>query len=262
MATADRADSIVTLVGLGALAYVCETVGHELLGHGSACLLSGGQISALAPLFMRCSVDSIPMVAAGPAFNLFAAGVFALIIQLRPRGDALTYFLWLSCAFNLLVACGYLIGGGATTFGDWGVVFASTAPQWFWRLAVIIIGLGGYVFGLWGLAQLYAKIAGLEGFNGAILLRRTLLPGISAAIVACTAELAGGRLGVASLPLVLGCTLFVGWSLSRIGQFRPGTGKVQDSKLVVPFSSSWLIAATIASLIFVGFLGPVALQPG
>jgi hypothetical protein len=34
--------------GIGAIAYVGETVGHEFLGHGSVCLLDGGHITALA----------------------------------------------------------------------------------------------------------------------------------------------------------------------------------------------------------------------
>jgi hypothetical protein len=91
-------------------------------------MLDGGHLTALAPLWMRCSVHTIPMVIAGPAFNFVAGGLCAAILRLRKRSDTLGYFLWLSCGFNLLVACRYLIVGGVTTFGDWGVVFAYVQP--------------------------------------------------------------------------------------------------------------------------------------
>src|SRR5580692_3490330 len=97
-----KSDSLPTILAIGVLAYVGETIGHELLGHGGVCLLDGGRITALEPLWMRCSVQTIPMVVAGPAFNFAVGGLCAAILKLRRRSDAIGYFLWLSCAFNLL----------------------------------------------------------------------------------------------------------------------------------------------------------------
>lgn len=254
-----KADSVATLMGLGALAYIGETVGHELLGHGSGCLLSGGAITALAPLFMRCTTHTIPMVVAGPAFNFLAAGLCVLVLRMRAQVDILSYVLWLSCGFNLLVACGYLIVGGVTTFGDWGVVFASTSPQWLWRAAIFAGGAAGYFYGLRLIGRLYAKIAGPEGFDRSVLQRRTLLPGLAAAVVALAAEVAGGHPAVGTLALTLGCTIFVGWCLSRIGAFKPLDPPTTGPTLTVPFSIAWLAVAAIASALFIGLVGPVAL---
>jgi hypothetical protein len=67
-------------------------------------ILSGGGITALAPLWMRCTIQTAEVVAAGPLFNFAAA---AAIISLgRSSWNGLSYFIWMSCAFNLLVACG------------------------------------------------------------------------------------------------------------------------------------------------------------
>src|SRR5580693_7728641 len=156
-ASVAEGDSLPTILAIGVLAYVGETVGHELLGHGGVCLLDGGRITALAPLWMRCSVHTIPMVVAGPAFNFAVGGLCAAILKLQDRSDTLGYFLWLSCSFNLLVAFGYLMVGGATTLGDWGVVFASVQPQWAWRLALAAVGLAGYLIALRTLATLYER---------------------------------------------------------------------------------------------------------
>jgi len=253
-------DNLPTLLAIGVLAYVGETVGHELLGHGSVCILDGGRITALAPLWMRCSVHTIPMVVAGPAFNFAIGGVCAAILKLRDRSDTLGYFLWLSCGFNLLIACGYLIVGGATTFGDWGVVFASVRPQWPWRFALAAAGLAGYLAALRTLATLYQRLAGARGFEGGTLRRRTLAPGVSAAVAAGAAEIAGGHPAVGSLALALGCTLFVGWTLSRIGNFnRPSTGP-NTAELFISFQPAWIAAGMLSAGFLLGVVGPIAFQ--
>ena len=205
-----------TIAAIGVLAYIAETVGHELIGHGGVCLLGGNRITALAPLWMRCSVQTLPMVAAGPLFNFVAAALLAVALRVRTWPGAVGYFLWLTCAFNVLVACGYLIVGGATTWGDWGVVFASVSPAWAWRIALVAIGAAGYILALRGLGRSYAQIAGEAGYAPGVLRDRTLLAGAAAAVVAVGAEIAGGRWAVGSLALSLGCTLFVGWTLGRV----------------------------------------------
>ena len=54
-AIGDERDNVATLLSLGVIAYVGETLMHEGIGHGGACMLVGGRIAVLAPLWMRCS---------------------------------------------------------------------------------------------------------------------------------------------------------------------------------------------------------------
>jgi hypothetical protein len=244
------------MAAIGLLAYAGETVGHELIGHGGVCVLSGGQVTALAPLWMHCSVQTIPMVAAGPLFNFIAAAVFAAVLRWRKRSDAWSYFFWLSAGFNLLVACGYLLVGGATTWGDWGVVFADVKPAWAWRAALIIAGLTGYLLGLRLLGGLYARFAGHAGFEAPLLRRRTLPAGASAAIMACAAEAVGGRVTLATIGLSLGCTLFVGWSLRFIKE--PTARSAETAGDLTVRGLGWLLAAAIVAFVFVAIIGPVA----
>jgi hypothetical protein len=244
------------MAAIGLLAYAGETVGHELIGHGGVCVLSGGQVTALAPLWMHCSVQTIPMVAAGPLFNFIAAAFFATVLRWRQGSDTWSYFFWLSASFNMLVACGYLLVGGATTWGDWGVVFADVKPAWGWRAGLIIAGLAGYVFGLRLLGSLYARFAGHTGFDAQVLRRRALLPGAAAAIMACAAEVVGGRFTVGTIGLSLGCTLFVGWSLRFIKEPKaPSAGTAVDPTVR---GGGWLLVAAIIAGVFIAIVGPVA----
>src|ERR1700761_961072 len=102
-------DDGLTLAAAGVIAYVTEAMGHELVGHGGACLASGGMITALAPLWMRCSIVTPVIVLAGPLFNFVAAAIAGAILMRSRRTGAFAYLLWLVFVFNLLVASGYLV---------------------------------------------------------------------------------------------------------------------------------------------------------
>lgn len=246
---AGRRDSILTLMAVGVLAYVGETPGHEALGHGGACLATGGGITALAPLWMRCSVQTPVMVLAGPGWNAVAALVFAAWVAGRSRLGATGLFLWLSCAFNALVACGYLLVGATAGFGDWPALLGQAQPAWAWRLAAGAAGLAGYGLSLRALAGLYARMAGPERLRW-----RTVLPSAAAAAVALAAEVLAGRGQAATIALVLGCTLFVGWTLSVTGAKRASA--TQDAP--IPLHPGWVIAGVATSAAFIFWIGPVS----
>jgi hypothetical protein len=207
---------------------------------------------------MRCSVQTDAMVAAGPGFNFLAAIIFASLLSLRRRRDNLGYFLWLCAGFNLLVACGYMIVGAAG-FGDWFVLITDLAPllSWPWRILLGGLGLAGYIAGMSGLARLYHALAGTAGFAQGILLRRTLLPASAAAVVACAAEIIGGRPGFGPIALALGTTLFVGWTLSRLEPPRRTPSDEPAVSLTLRFSPVWAAAAILAATLFVFEVGPV-----
>jgi hypothetical protein len=89
-------DDTLTLMGAGVLAYVGETLTHEAVGHGGMCVAIGLHVTRLAPLFMRCSAFSSAVVAAGPAANVVAAGLFLTVLLLaRPARPLWSLLLWL-----------------------------------------------------------------------------------------------------------------------------------------------------------------------
>lgn len=248
----------ITLASLGVLAYVTETLLHEAAGHGGVCLATGGQITLLAPLYMRCSVSTPLMVAAGPAMNAVAG--FACLLALRLRsGQAgpLRYFLWLSLVFNWLVAAGYLLVGGLTGFGDWAALFASVRLDWAWRAPAVLVAVLLYGSVLRFASREFARLTGLGRPSKAILARLVVVPSAAAALVATAAELYGQGGAPLGLALALGCTLFVGLTLMGMGA-NSGVDRIADSALRIPFRGIWVALAVVAGITFIFFVGPGA----
>lgn len=241
-------ESTLTVMAIGVVAYAGQTIGHELLGHGGVCLLNGGQIIALNPLWMRCSIQSTEMVAAGPGFNLVAACAFGFVTTLPQRSVALWFFSWLSCAFNLLVALGYFAIGGLTTFGDWGALAVSLMWPWPWRIAAVVIGIGGYSFGIGILGRIYRRCAGSAAMTMAVLLKRALLPSIAAGLIAGTAECLGHGSSALELLLSLGSTVLVGASLLGIAEKTDFANPRMVAFKPILFDRLWIIAAAAAGV--------------
>lgn len=250
--SAARRDDLPTILAIGVIAYVGETLLHELVGHGGVCLALGGHITKLAPLWMNCSVASPWMVVAGPAMNLLAAALFlGLIWSPQRRGPARRTLLWLSFAFNALVASGYLMVGGVTGFGDWRVLFDGVHPAGLWRIPAVLVGLGAYFAGLALAARAYARLNGVSLGRGRRW-TRTMIPAGGAAVVACGAEAFGGRADPMTLVLALGCTIFVGWTLSRLGN----GGEVEPEP--VPLNRGLVVVGVLVGLAFITMIGPGA----
>ena len=55
-------DDLLTLCAVGVLASMAAALGHELVGHAGACVLSGGEVTLISVIWFRCS----PASAIGP----------------------------------------------------------------------------------------------------------------------------------------------------------------------------------------------------
>jgi hypothetical protein len=231
---------------------------HEAAGHGGMCLAQGHHFTVLAPLWMRCSDFTLPVVAAGPAANVIAAlACFAALRFRTPARPVIGLLLWLSFAFNALVACGYLGVGAATGFGDWPALFASVDPSFVWRLPAAIVAVAGYLWSLGVAGSLFRQLGGSDSGGQARLWRRAVWPSVGAAIVACLAEIVGGRLQIMPMLLALGCTLAVGFSLTTLsdGLYRTRAGDINRGPIT---RATWLIG--LAAAVAAGFV--FAIGPG
>jgi hypothetical protein len=202
---------------------------------------------------MRCSITSHFITAGGPLFNILAAVLLGALLYRGTRSPTIDYLVWLACAFNALVACGYPMVGGATDFGDWAVLLGAIKPAWVWRALALSGGLVAYLASLRALSYLYRR-ANPGAAGKALLRRRLLVPGVAAALIACAAEFATGQRNPWGFLLPLAGTIVPALTLFSIAaDYEPQT--LPEEAVLLPFSGVLLALALLIGAFFVGVVG-------
>lgn len=255
-----------TLVCIALVAYALANVAHEGLGHGGACLASGGRAIALSAVYFECDPSAFGPhgdkweSAGGTLVNLLLGGSALLALRLRRRSATSTrYFLWLVMTVNLLQGAGYWLFSGLGNVGDWARVIDGWMPHWAWRMGLALAGGGAY----WGTIQLSLReLLPFLGQDGERLRRARTL---------CLAPyVAGGLLYVAA-----GLLNPVGWALVLISAAAASFGGTSglawmsdllrdqdrfapssDAPLRLARSASWIGAGLLIAAAFVLVLGP------
>jgi hypothetical protein len=256
----------LTLIAMTAIAYILANGVHEGIGHGGACLVTGGRCVALSAVFFECDKSALSslaqrwIAASGTLANL-ALGALALLLLARSsrRVTPTGYFLWLLMTVNLLQGAGYLLFSGVANIGDWAQVIRGAEPSWLWRTSLIVAG--GAVY--WGVIRISLRqLVPFLGESRGRVRRATLL--------SLVPYLAGGLVYlVAGLPNPLGLWLvlisaaaaaFGGTSaLAWMTQLLRNERRYPPSPaaaLSIPRSRAWLVAGALTVLLFVGVLGP------
>lgn len=129
-----------TVIALAVLAGACATLLHEGLGHGGACMLSGGHNLVISSVNENCTATNRWIDAAGTLVNLAAGAVCWEWMRQVGRAVRFRYFLWLLMSFNLLTGAGYFLFSGIGGLGDWAAVVAGLQPAWLWRAGMAVGG--------------------------------------------------------------------------------------------------------------------------
>lgn len=204
-------DDALTVAAIAILAMCVSTTAHEAIGHGGACLASGGRIAQLTSVYFQCAPGGQWIPAAGPAGNLVAAVLAGIGAKLTPAArPRLRLLLALVMAISLFWEAGYLLYAMARREGDWAIaareVFGSLTPVV--RIAGAAAGIGLYLLG----ARL---VAGAVRPFGDRARRLLALAWTAAGVAACAAaafyapdrldamKQAALEVGAASLPLLI-----------------------------------------------------------
>jgi hypothetical protein len=142
-------------MALSAFAWMLLMSGHEILGHGAACVGLGGTAISVDAMYFECS-SLAPLWkdqlyrAGGSIFNvLLAAGAVLLLKRLAAPSGWLGYFLWISAILNLLQSGSYVAFGRFIHPGmDWAMIVANASSSSTWAIAVTIVGVGLLVAGI------------------------------------------------------------------------------------------------------------------
>ena len=96
----ERSD-LRTVIAVAMVAYAASSVVHELVGHGSGCLLTGVKPVLVTSILLQSAGGNRIVDVGGPVANiLFGAGAFNWF-QRQAKFTAFSYFLWLFAALNL-----------------------------------------------------------------------------------------------------------------------------------------------------------------
>lgn len=249
-----------TIVAIAVVSWVSVTILHELIGHGGACLLAGGEVRAVSTTELYCSDVSgwqYKLVAsAGSIANLLAAlGCLALSRFVSHLSARTYYFLWLFLSTNMFHAGSYMLIGPFTGYGDWSYVIQGFEPALLWRLLVTATGYGICYFGM-RLAAL-PQWGGLLGQDLEERKRRmhllTRVPLGTALIVNLVAGLFSPLQIRWVLMTILLAPLVLLWLVNL--PYWPGFGQ---SITAVPLrrSIAWWVAGAVFCIFFIAVLGP------
>jgi hypothetical protein len=247
----------VTLPGIVAVAVLacilCDAL-HELAHALTTLFPLGVRALSISTIGLTSSGSSPIVAAAGPVANLLLSGTIGLSL-VRALPPSWRYFGWVFGTVNLLNAAAYLIYSAVFGSGDVAVVFAALTAHW--RVGIGIAG-----------ALAYALAIAISRTAMQSLLRSGVLDRASAT-VCCNVTYWSGALvitaGAAFNPvdpwLILSSGAAVGFGamaglLLIPHLLQPGDSLDRPRSCALTIGRAWVAAAAIATLLFVGVLGP------
>ncbi|HVU19685.1 MAG TPA: hypothetical protein VHE09_03070, partial [Rhizomicrobium sp.] len=128
----NRAASVLTLTAIACAAYLSADLAHEALGHGGACLASGGRVLLLDTTFEECSIHTRWIDGAGPVAGIVVA-ILAWLGARKAKAANFRVFLTLLFASAIFWNTGYMIKSGLGYTGDWHFLIGGLEPAALWH---------------------------------------------------------------------------------------------------------------------------------
>jgi hypothetical protein len=251
----------LTIAGIAILAYILASVLHEGVGHGGACLLSGGKVSVISTVHMECTAETRLVMAGGTLMNVIAGALFFALGRVTARtSPRLRYFMWLSMTVNLFTAAGYFGFSGISGFGDWASFIQGLGPQWAWRVGMTIFGAAAYMLvARFSLLELRPLVGSDKGKRFDRAVRLSKMPYFAGGILACVAGALNPQ-GMILVALSAAASTFGGtsgllWMMNWLKGDRIPLGS-QPEPLPIRRSWPWIVTAFVCALAFVVVVGP------
>jgi len=247
-----------TVVAIAIVAYVCATILHEGIGHGGACVLTGGKPLAISTVYFDCDHEGRLVDAGGTIVNFAAGLVCWLGLRLVFQATRLRYFLWLSMTLNLLQAGGYFLFSGIGNIGDWAAVTQGLQPVWLWRVGLTTFGVGSYLAFVWiALLELRPFLGQENPKRWQRAKKLTLVPYIAGGILSCVAGMFN-PVGMILVAISAAAASLGGASgLAWMWQMFKGNAIPRTAFEMPPLSRSltWIMTAGILGVLFIFVLG-------
>ena len=132
---------------IGIAAYLFTDIIHEIIGHGSLCLLSGQKISLLTSVYFISKPGSIITDLGGPISNLlFGIGIFYVFKVSKDLSWLSRLLLFLIMSYNLYWFSGTILQSSFSSSGDWTYSVKQLNIGVSGKILLIIAGIITYYF--------------------------------------------------------------------------------------------------------------------
>ncbi|MGH9414183.1 MAG: hypothetical protein ACRD0Y_10655 [Terriglobales bacterium] len=253
------AADLPTVIAMAVLAGACATLLHEGLGHGGACVLSGGHNLVISTVEESCTLANHWIDAAGTLVNL-AAGLIGWWWMHRIRRAArLRYFVWLLTAFNLLTGAGYFLFSGVGGLGDWAAVIAGQHPVWLWRTGLAVGGGVLYAAVLALLLHELIPFLPVDGMARSQHARRLMLApyftyGVLSVVAGLFNPVGAVLIAESAAAAAFGGVSGLWWGMPYL-RF-PRYGRAGSKFVLDRRSRGWIIAGAVVAVVFIAVIGP------
>lgn len=155
----------LTIVAIAGLAVMLTIWFHEST-HALTCILVGGQVREYSALYVLCETASSWQLKVTDASASLANLALAVLLifpfhqSIVKKSGTEKLLLWLLITLNLLWGAGYWIFSGFAGIGDWANVIAGWEPVWLWRIMMVGLGSGTFIFAIWYALTLLGRIIG------------------------------------------------------------------------------------------------------
>lgn len=250
------ADDIPTICAISIVAGILTNILHEGVGHGLTALLTGAQSGVLTTVAWSSAFDSRLVEAGGTLANLAAALVFWLALRGTKRTSMpVRYFLLMTFAYNLFTGTGYFFFSGVTNFGDWAAVISGLHPHWIWRALLVVVGASSYFVAALVVGVGLVRYVGISRNEQRRLRKFTIVPYISAILLATVAGLLN-PLGMqllwqSALPATAGGQSGLLW----LQHYIPRAVEPKRAPERLARNYVWIIVAAVLAFIYVVVLG-------
>lgn len=255
---ASTTDDALTVCAISIVAGILTNVLHEGVGHGITALLTGANSGVLTTVAWSSAFDSRLVEAGGTLVNLGAAFVFWLALRsAKHTSMSVRYFLLVTSAFNLFTGTGYFFFSGVTNFGDWAAVISGLHPHWLWRALLVIVGAASYYAAVAVVGIALVRYVGIPRQQQGRLRKLTLIPYISAILLASVAGLLN-PLGIqllwqSALPATAGGQSGLLWLQYYIP--RGTEPKPTSTSEHLPRNFAWVSVASVLACLYIVILG-------
>jgi len=200
--------------------------------------------------------DTRLVAAGGTLVNLAAALAFWLALRSAKNASMPTrYFLLIACAFNLFTGTGYFFFSGVSDFGDWAAVISGLHPHWLWRSLLVVVGGCSYFAAVLVVGIGFVRYVGIPRHQQGRLRRFTIVPYLSAILLASVAGLLN-PLGIqllwqSALPATAGGQSGLLW----LQYYIPRQTEPKRSPGQLARSYVWIGVAAVLGILYVVVLG-------